>query len=79
MQLLPAPQWAADGAQRIGRRVSMDRLQEAADYLLSSHDYAVFTGRLVTKVGEAHLTLDHRHGTMTGDATPLDRLARGDA
>lgn len=33
---------------------SMDRLRTAADYLLPSHDYAVFSDGPVTRIGAAH-------------------------
>jgi N-acyl homoserine lactone hydrolase len=36
--------------------VSMDRLQDVADILLPSHDYAVFTDGLTTEIGTAHTT-----------------------
>ena len=33
---------------------SMDRLRERADFLLPSHDYAVFSDGPVTRIGRAH-------------------------
>ena len=33
---------------------SMDRLRAEADYLLPSHDYAVFSDGPVTRIGAAH-------------------------
>ena len=51
---------------------SLDALRSAADYLLPSHDYAVFTDGPVTEIGPAHgadrgpsrlmLALRKRHG-----------------